>query len=307
MHPEIQEAKNLQSYFFGRLVDLIGQKELMIGGWEEVAMIFREDGSWVASEEFTGKNVIPYVWNSIWGNQDLGYRLANSGYPIIMCNVDNYYFDLAYNKHPEEPGLYWGGFVDTRDGFEFILFDLYKSMTVDPMGIPYDPERDFRNMEHLKPEARKNILGLQGELWSETIKGEEMLEYYYLPKLLGLAQRAWQGQADWGLISDKNRRMEMVDEEWNIFANTVGQREFPRLDYLFGGFNYRIPVPGARIINGKLEANLAYPGMIVRYTLDGSEPGENSEIYTEPVEVTGSVNLRAFNTKGRGGRSVTVE
>jgi hexosaminidase len=286
---------------------MIQSKDLHIGGWEEVVMIFQEDGSWTPNVELTGENVVPYVWNSIWGNEDLGYRLANAGYPVVLCNVNNFYFDMAYNKHPREPGLYWGGFVNTRNCFEFIPFDLFKSTTVSLMGNPFDEDRDFSNRERLNPEARKNILGIQGELWSETIRGQAALEYLYLPKLLGLAQRAWQGQAGWGTTADKKLRTDQIDQDWNVFANSVGQKEFPRLDYIFGGFNYRIPVPGARITNGKLEANLAFPGMTIRYTTDGSEPDESSEIYTVPIEMTGSVKVRAFNTKGRGGRSVTVD
>jgi hexosaminidase len=148
--------------------------------------------------EFTGGGMLPYVWNSLGDNLDLGNRLANGGYPVILCNVDHFYFDLAYNHHPAEPGLYWGGFVNTRKAFEFIPFDVFKSVLADPYGIPFDPARDFTGLERLKPEARKNIIGLQGELWSETVKGGEMLEYYYLPKMLGLAERAWCGQAPWG-------------------------------------------------------------------------------------------------------------
>ena len=85
--------------------------------------------------------------------------------------------------------------------------------------------------------AKKNILGLQGELWSETIKGREMLEYYYLPKLLGLAERAWAGQTPWGSIENNDKRTEAINKAWNSFANTIGQRELPRLDYLFDGYN----------------------------------------------------------------------
>ena len=59
---------------------------------------------------------------------------------------------------------------------------------------PLDPAR-FEGMEPLMLDARKHIKGLEGPIWSETIKGNEMLEYYYLPKMLGLAQRAWSGQA----------------------------------------------------------------------------------------------------------------
>ena len=36
---------------------------------------------------------------------DLGYRLANGGYPVILCKVNNFYFDMGYNKDMEERGV----------------------------------------------------------------------------------------------------------------------------------------------------------------------------------------------------------
>ena len=129
-----------------------------------------------------------------------------------------------------------------------------------------------------------------------------MAEYYYLPKLVGFAERAWVGQASWGTIGDREKRVAALNRDWNRFANLVGQREMPRLDYLFGGFNYRIPPPGAMVKDGKLHANINFPGLTVRYTTDGSAPDANSPVYSEQVEVSGKVMLRAFDTRGRGSR-----
>ena len=306
-HPEIGNYRNLQPYFFGRIVDILKARNLTIAGWEEVAMSFFQDGTWEANAEFAGKDVIPYVWNSIWGNQDLGYRLANGGYPVILCNVNNFYFDFAYNKDPDEPGGYWGGFNDTKQAFSFIPYDLYKSIKVNTMGHAFDPDKDFEGLERLTPDGRQNIVGLQGQLWSETIKGREMLEYYSIPKMLGLAERAWVGTPSWAGIEDATERNAVLDQAWNVFANSLAQREFPRLDHLFGGFNYRIAPPGVVVEDGKLHANSAFPGMSIRYTTDGSDPDINSQPYEEPVEAAGTLKISIFNTKGRCSRTVELK
>lgn len=47
----------------------------------------------------------------------------------------------------------------------------------------------------------------------------------------------------------------------------MGQREIAKLDRQ--GVAYRLPVPGAQIINGKLEANVALPGLTIQYSQDG--------------------------------------
>lgn len=306
-HPEFGKFENLQAYFGGRIFEILKKKNLVMAGWEEIVMKKNEEGIWIPNPEFVGSDMLPLVWNSILDNLDLGNRLANAGFPIILCNVNNFYFDLAYTHHPAERGLYWGGFVNTRSSFDFIPYDVFKCNLADKWGNPYDPETDFAGMEKLKLDAHKQIVGLQAELWSETVKGGAMAEYYYLPKLIGFAERAWVGQASWGMIADQGKRVEAMDMDWNRFANIVGQRDMPRLDYLFGGFNYRLPPPGAVVLDGKLHANVDFPGLTLRYTTDGTEPNVNSSLYSEPVEISGKVMIRSFDTRGRGSRISVVE
>ena len=306
-HPEIGSVENLQAYCGSRLYEILEKKGLVMAGWEEIVMKKNEEGKWIPNPEFVGTNMLPYVWNSIYENLDLGNRLANAGFPVILCNVNNFYFDLAYTHHPEERGLYWGGFVNTRSSFDFIPYDVHKSTLADKWGNPYDPKTDFAGMKRLSVNAYTKIVGLQAELWSETLKGGTMAEYYYLPKLIGFAERAWLGQAAWGTISDQEKRVAAMNADWNRFANIVGQREMPRLDYFFGGFNYRLPPPGAVIQEGLLHANIDFPGLNIHYTTDGSEPGADSPLYTGPVEVSGKVMLRSIDTRGRGSRISVVE
>jgi hexosaminidase len=296
-HPEIKNTRNLQAMFFGRINELIRARGLETGAWEEAVMLFEGDGSWKPNPAYVDKQVYPYIWNSVWGNQDLGYRLANEGYPVILSNVSNFYFDLAYTKDPREPGLYWAGFVDTEDAYSFVPYNLYETTRVDDMGRPYKPEVDFAGMQRLTEAGRENIVGLQAQLWSETIKGRGMLEYYTLPKLFGFAQRAWQGQPDWSGQGEEARLA-----GWNRFMNTVARVELPRLDSWKGGFNYRLPPPGVRLEDGKIKMNSAYIGYTIRFTTDGSEPDSQSRRYTGPFTYTGvQIKAACFDERGRMG------
>ena len=304
-YPEYKDVKNLQAYFFKRAVEILERKNLKIAAWEEVALLKDENGKYITNPEFADKNVYPYVWNNLGENTDLAYRMANAGYPIIMCNVSNFYFDLAYNKDPREPGLYWAGFVHTRDAWQVAPFDVFKTTTHTSMGREIDLENEYAGLERLKPESRKNIVGVEAHLWSETIKGEKMLQHYLLPKLMGFAESAWAKEREWETISDKTARKKSMDKSWNIFANTLAQKELPRLKSLFGGYNYRVPTPGGIIKDGKLHANSTYPGLTIRYTTDGSEPTKSSMVYKEPVPVSGKVILKAFDDAGK--ESLTME
>jgi hexosaminidase len=301
--PEVKTTRNLQGIFFAKLNDLISSRGLLTGAWEEAVMSFNEDNTWNPNPLFVQKNVFPYIWNNLWGQQDLGYRLANAGYPVILCNVTNFYFDLAYNKDPREPGLYWGGFVDTEDAFSFVPYHLFESTISDPMGNIFDPEKDFIGMEGLEPGKDQNIYGLQAQLWGETVKGQEMMEYYTLPKLHGFAQRAWQGTPVWA-GKDKAERY----KDYGTFLKTLSSIALPMLDKYNGGYHYRIPPPGIKIIDSQVHLNTEYPGYTIRYTRDNRHPNGSDPIYSEPFEILPGEQVTAavFNQLGRMGFVSTI-
>lgn len=304
--PHVKDPKNLQAYFFGKAVEILNRKNLKIAGWEEVALMKNESGNYVSNPEFAGKNVYPFVWNNLDKNTDLANRLANAGYPVVQCNVSNFYFDLAYNNDPREPGLYWAGFVDTRDAWQVAPNNLFYTTTHSSMGKEIEAS-EYEGLEKLKSEARKNIAGVEAHLWAETVKGPAMLEHYLLPKLAGFAESAWAAERKWESEPDKTKRTKMMDENWNIFANSLAQKELPKLSRIFGGFNYYLPVPGAKIENGKLYANSEYPGLIIRYTTDGKEPDKSSPEYKEPVPVDGNLILKAFDMAGHESKTIEVK
>lgn len=305
-HPEIKDHQNLQAYFFRELLKRMKKRNLRVDGWEEVAILRNAAGGYDPNPEFANQNVVPFIWNNLFDYQDLGYRLANAGYPVVLCNVSNFYFDLAYSKDPKEPGLYWAGFVDTRNAWQFAPYNMFSTTLQTSMGRQVNVDTEYAGKEQLKPEARKNILGLEAQLWSETIKGRDMLEYYMLPKLLGFSESAWSHERTWETIENKEHREKSINKEWNLFANALAQKELPRLSYLNGGYHYRLPLPGAVVREGILYANIELPGLIIRYTTDGSEPDESSALYVEPVKVAGTVTLKSFDSSGRSSRSVQL-
>ena len=189
-HPEIEGVGDLTRYFYQRLAKLFSDKGLQLGGWEEIAL--KKDGS--IDPNFLQDSFLCYVWNNLWGPQgpahDLGNILANTGYPVVLCNVTNLYYDLAYDKHPQEPGLYWGGFVGTWDAYAMMPYDVFSSILEDNMGAKFERSGYFAQQEVLKSSSRPNVKGIQAQLWSETIEGPAMLQHYILPILLGFAEVA---------------------------------------------------------------------------------------------------------------------
>jgi hexosaminidase len=313
-NPEIKDPKNLQAYFFRELVKRLKTRNIRAHGWEEVALMKTQSGEYVPNPEFAKEKVVPYIWNNMFDYPDLGYRLANAGYDVVLCNVSNFYFDLAYSKDPLEPGLYWAGFVDTRHAWTFAAYDMFKTTNKNSMGQALDFETGTKMaggksrviVEHLKAGSRNNILGIEAQLWSETIKGRDMLEYYMLPKLIGFAESAWGKERVWESIENKIERDQKIRDEWNVFGNMLAKKELPRLGYINGGYDYRLPPPGAVIEDGHLRANVEYPGLIIRYTTDGSEPTTESPAYENPVAVSGKIMLKSFDISGKSSRSIQI-
>jgi hexosaminidase len=300
-NPSIGNYKNFHPYFIEHLLPIMQKKNIAVHAWEEAALLYNADGSTLPNPAFTGGKLVPYIWNNLY-DPGLGYRLANAGYPIVLCAVTNFYFDLAYDNNPVEPGLYWAGFVDARDAFSFDPYNIYNTTYTNAMGAPMV----FNKPEMLKPAARKNIIGVEAQIWSETIKGEGMLEYYLLPKLFGFAQSAWSPARPWEKLSDSSSRRKVILEKWNIFANTVAAKDMPRLSVMHGGYNYRVPPPGAIVENGELKANTAYPGLTIRYTTDGTEPSLTSSVYAGPVNAGNKIKIRCYDAAGKGSRVVNV-
>jgi hexosaminidase len=295
---QVDSHVDLMDYYLSRLQEIHTERDINIAGWQEIGIITDEDGEHQAKPEFAGQNMIIYSWDNFRTiNLDIGNKMANAGYPVVLSNSTNLYLELAYENDPAEPGDYFAGFVSTQKVFEFKPFNFLAD-------IDYTGDRELEPLEH---GARENILGMQGHLWSEPIIGPDSLEYFYAPEILALAERAWAAQPEWEMMDDESQRESALTEDWNRFANVSGQVELPRMDYLFGGYNYRLPPPGAVIRDGVLHANSVFPGLEIRYTTDGSNPNRNSELYHDPVRVEGTVLLRTFNTNGRGSRVSVAE
>ncbi|HHJ10206.1 MAG TPA: beta-N-acetylhexosaminidase [Bacteroidetes bacterium] len=290
--PGVSDPKNLQNYFFRRIVRILEERGLKTGGWEEVALTRLEDGTYSVNEEFNRGNVILYIWNNLRGSEDLGYRMANRGYPVVLCPATNIYFDLAYDPHPKEPGLYWAGYNNELDAWELAPFHMI-------------PENNY-GLEKLETRGRLNILGLQAELWHETIRGGEMMEYYLLPKLIAFAERSWAQMPDWEIPSAKQNTQAVKKHQWQQFLSTLYQEDLPKLSFLNGGYAYRVPPPGAVIRNGFLDAGMPCDGFSIHYTTDGSEPTTASDKFTGGIPLRDTILLKAFDLAGRGSRCVTI-
>lgn len=306
----IGHVNDLWYYYYGKVYSLLKARGLKLYGWEEIGMrktMLDGKPHNIPNPDFSNNEFMVDVWNNIMGGgaEDLAYRLANANYKVVLSGVSNMYFDMAYMKAFDEPGFYWGGFVDIDKPFYFIPEDYYKNAKVDELGNPLNPEI-FKGKDKLTSYGAANITGIQGLLWSETVKNTARMEYMILPKLLGLAERAWAKNPEWAVEKDSKRSEELYQQAWSAFVNVVGKRELVKLDHYNGGYQYRIPTPGVIVNNRTVSANIQFPGLLIRYTTNGKDPDSRSKVYTAPLSDKGTIRFKAFDTRGRSSRTVEI-
>lgn len=126
------------------------------------------------------KSVIGQYWTA--KRDKNAERHVNSGGNLIMSNHKSFYFDMPYGKYP--------------------LKNTYC----------YKPEKF-----HVLPENVKNILGVEGEGWTEWIDGREKLDLCLFPRVQCLAEVAWSDEKhiDW---KDFLRRLDSFKDYYKLLG-----------------------------------------------------------------------------------------
>ena len=242
----MSHQRELHAYFVKRVAEIAARRGITIAGWQEIALDH--------SPEYDA-TVRPQVYavNSWTASGDNGTKMAAKGYPLVMSNVDYLYFDQAHSRHPEEPGLTWGGVVD-----EFRPLHA----TIDVL-CPGDST------------VTANVKGISAHLFAETVRSSAMIERYILPHLLGLAERAHNAHTT---ISDP--------EYFGILTAEIAKCAEE-------GRDFYVRQPGIRFADGKIEMNEPYGAGEIRYTTDGSQPTRDSWLYTGPFVAKDARQIRA--------------
>lgn len=273
----LRNAHEVSEYYISRVTEHLAQKGIKAGGWQEVGLDHPDAHNATVAPRFSMVN----AWSTVGSRANIPYRLANAGYPTVLSNVTNFYVDMAYTWHQYDKGLHWGGICNEFSSWFAQPYNVYRSERFDYNGNPIDVLKSAEGKTVLeKPE---NIIGVQGQLWAETIRSFSQVQSYMLPKIFGLALRAWNAQPEWDdakpetFISARASYNAKVCKELGVISRQ--------------GYNFHLGLPGAKIEDGRLLVNTQYPGETVCYTFDGSDPTASSPVWTAPVAVPADVKL----------------
>ena len=223
----------------------------------------------VGWDEILEGGLAPNATVQSWRGMDGALAAARAGHDVVSSPTSHCYLDYAQVRTAGEPT--WMGYIPLERCYAF---------------EPTPTE--------LTPEEAKHVLGLEGNMWTEHAP-QERVDWQVFPRLCALAEVAW---------SPKERR------NWEDFQTRM-QEHYRRLDAL--GVTYFIPPPTCTaselVFTDAVEITLENPFKRgkVRYTLDGSEPEQDSRVYDGPIRLTDSAALRACTFVDVGRQSAVAE
>ncbi|MBQ3730158.1 MAG: family 20 glycosylhydrolase [Muribaculaceae bacterium] len=270
----LKDQHDVHAYFLKRISALLEARKIRIEGWQEVGLDNTPEYNALMIPRVAGVN----AWSTVGSRADVPYRLANDGYPVILSNVTNFYMDMGYSWHQNEQGLHWGGKVDEIDAWNALPANIYASARTATDGTPIDITTAAEGK--VKLEKPNNIIGIQAQLWGETLRNFDQVQYMLLPKMMGVSERAWNAIPEWSKDLTDIKTYNDARHQYNL---KIGTRELPLLHGK--GFNFRVGPPGIKVIDGMLHINTQYPDEMVTYTTDGSEPTIDSPRWTAPVRI----------------------
>ena len=209
----------MKSYYIENVLDIAEARGVKLAGWQELVMDL-EDHVY----ERLKKNLYSInFWHTGSGQEEYPYKYANDGVPAILSNMTNTYVDFAYTPDKTERGLSWGGFVDERRSFSLLPYDVYRSVRWDDRG----QMRDIADLPEGKTplKAKENIVGVQAQLWTETIRNFDHVTSYIFPKVCGIFERAWNASPSWEGTTKADDPAFMSDLD--RYYSTVVSHEMP--------------------------------------------------------------------------------
>jgi len=313
---EVKSVDDVHGYFIRKVNVLAARRGFGIRGWSDglrksvttagtTTKVFLD----IATDLADNAASVNW-WGTLFWWDNAAYELANAHYKVILTSPDFLYLDQPYEADPKERGYYWATrFTDVHKLFSYISGNLpaNSQLSVDRQGLDYKSAFIPTAMAP-KPvidlAIPTNVVGLEGAQFSETVRSDDNVDYMVFPRLLALAERAWH-RAAWeptdGTAYDAAIDTAKLKLDWNRFANLLGHKELPKLDK--AQVAYRIEVPGAQIVSGKLTANVATPGLTIQYQDAGGTWTKFDP--AQPPAIT-STQVRAITASGRPGRAVAV-
>jgi hexosaminidase len=210
-------------------------------------------------DEILEGGIAPNATIMSWRSFQGGIEAAQQGHDAIMTPSSHCYFDHYQGNDPNLEPLAIGGFTSIEKVYSF-----------EP--IP----------EVLNSAQRKYIIGAQANLWREYISSSDQVEYMILPRLAALSEVLWTAPEKKNYANFLTRLTDLL----------------PIYDKLKYNYAKNILEVSPQITidseNSSLILTLKTSSKNpIYFTLDGSNPTVNSEVFKKDISIENSVTVKA--------------
>lgn len=244
---QIASEEELQSYFIRRVNGYLQSKGKQLMGWDELVDSSLPD------------QAVIFGWR---GMGQAAIKAAEQGHQVVMTPAKVLYLIRYQGPQWFEPRTYFGNNT---------LPDVYN----------YEPT------EGMTEAASRQVMGIQGCMWSEFMGEPEALEYMLFPRLTAVAERAWCGkeQRDWGgYLTRLDRLLQHYDASGMTYATSMFN-----LDHAV------LPAEGGL----QVQISSIRPDLEIRYTTDGTAPSAQSPLWDGvPLAVATPCKMQAATFSG---------
>ena len=150
----LEDHDDVQGWLMARLAGYLQAHGIRSAAWEEAAK---------GNNGGLGHDALLFSWTG----QGAGVAAARRGYDVVMCPAQQVYFDMAHSRDQDDWGATWAATIA-----------LEEVMNWQP--VPKGAE-----------DVAHKIVGVEGCFWSEFTTTDAEMEPMLAPRILGVANKAW--------------------------------------------------------------------------------------------------------------------
>ncbi|SMD04933.1 family 20 glycosylhydrolase [Pedobacter nyackensis] len=156
----LKDVKTVERYFMKRMADSVYMRNAKLLLWDEMAEV-----------DLPVDKTIIYWWRQ--DRPDVLELALKKGFKTVLCPRLPFYFDFVQDS-THTNGRKWNKLYNSLQNVYNFSVDQYMNVSA---------QKDL-------------ILGVQADLWTETVQNEQRLDFLLFPRITALAEVGWTAKED---------------------------------------------------------------------------------------------------------------
>ncbi|WP_209406063.1 beta-N-acetylhexosaminidase [Pseudozobellia sp. WGM2] len=190
---KLNGLKDVEHYFMERMADSVLNMNAKVLAWDELAEI-----------DLPKDKTIIYWWRH--DKPEQFKKALEKGFSTVVCPRIPYYLDFVQDENHRSGRKWDGAFSPIESVYGFNVDEIVDS-------------KKYQNQ----------ILGVQGNLWTETINSESRIDYMLFPRIAALAESAWtETRKDYpGFESRLRSHLNLYEKQGIYYYNPINPQLVP--------------------------------------------------------------------------------